>query len=699
MLCKLALKNIVKSIRDYAIYFLTLVLGVAVFYMFNSLDSQTVVTALENNATDVLRVISSAMIVVSAFVAMVFCFLIMYANRFLIKRRKQEFALYQMLGMGKLRISMLLVFETLLIGIASLGFGLLLGIALSQLFSLIVINLFEADMTNYMFTFSPFALVITIICFSFMYGCVILFHTVTITRSSLAKLLRSRFQQEEKHDKPFFLFVVLFVIGAGMLAYAYYRGTHGIEVIASPGLLGWMILLGILATFLIVYALSGGAFRLLQKWRPFYFCHLNSFTLREIYAQIHSTVMAMSIICILLFFTICIFASAMSINFSTIKTLQENLPRDLMITKTMELPRDDIYDEGQIERSRLGILEQLSLYGYDVDDEFASALEVGFYIPSGDDGPITMNDTMDEKTKTWINETYPTIQLTSYEMFMEVSEYNAVAEMFGCKPVRLQNGEYAVVADTDIWITLRSQAMQNGSTIAVNGATLRPASASCTYGHVEMSASRTGNGVIIVPDGLLKREQLQYNRLFTDYRSADLISKQADETALTAFLDEQGIAWNTSGIGTGFLPDTYSLTTKIEVQANVLTLTLMVVFIGLYIGIVFLISSAVILALKQLASISDGRSRYEVLCRLGVDKKELSHSLAVQNLIFFGLPLVLALIHSIFGLRFCSLLLSMMGEQILLDGILLSVILLIVIYGSYFIVTYLSSRNMIQEIS
>ena len=112
-----------------------------------------------------------------------------------------------------------------------------------------------------------------------------------------------------------------------------------------------------------------------------------------------------------------------------------------------------------------------------------------------------------------------------------------------------------------------------------------------------------------------------------------------------------------------------------------------------------MISSAVILALKQLASISDGRSRYEVLCRLGVDKKELSHSLAVQNLIFFGLPLVLALIHSIFGLRFCSLLLSMMGEQILLDGILLSVILLIVIYGSYFIVTYLSSRNMIQEIS
>ena len=125
----------------------------------------------------------------------------------------------------------------------------------------------------------------------------------------------------------------------------------------------------------------------------------------------------------------------------------------------------------------------------------------------------------------------------------------------------------------------------------------------------------------------------------------------------------------------------------------------MVVFIGLYVGIVFLISSAVVLALKQLASISDGRARYEVLYQLGVRKDELCHILFVQHLFFFGLPLFLALIHSIFGLQFCSTILSMAGEKIMYDGVFYSIFLLIGIYGIYFIVTYLSSRNMIREIS
>ncbi len=699
MLCKLAFKNIAKSMRDYAIYFLTLVFGVAIFYMFNSLDSQTVTDALVSDASNILEVLSSALIVVSVFVAMIFCFLIVYANRFLIKRRKQEFALYQMLGMGKLRISMLLVFETLLIGIVSLGFGLLLGIILSQLFSLIVVSMFEADMSNFLFTFSPFALGITIICFSFMYGCVMLFHTVTITRSSLAKLLRAQFQNEEINHRPLMLYLGVLIMGSWMLIYAYYRVTHGMDVFVSPSLLGWMILMGIFATILIIYALSGGVFRLLQKWKRFYFHRLNSFILREIYAQIHSTVLTMSIICILLFFTICIFTSAFSVNLSTTKNLQENLPCDLTITKTMELPDDGTYDQGQIERSRLSILDQLTANGFDVTSHFSSTLEVGFYIPSNEQGMIRIADTMNEQTRRWVEEQYPTIQLQSYEMFMKCSDYNALATLFGCTPVELDEDEYAIVADTDVWITLRSLAMQNDSTIEINGHVLKPASSTCTYGHVEMSASRTGNGIIIVSDDLLERKQLQYHRLFADYRSADTISKQEAEQTLIAFLEELGIAWNSSGIATGSLPDTYSLTTKIEIQTNVWTLSLMVVFIGLYIGIVFLISSAVVLALKQLASISDGRARYEVLYQLGVRKDELCHILFVQHLFFFGLPLCLALIHSIFGLKVCSTILSMMGEKIMIDGVLFSIFLLMGIYGVYFIVTYISSRNMIREIS
>ena len=251
MLCRLACKNISKSVRDYAVYFLTLVLGVSIFYMFNSLDSQSVASVLDDSASSTMQMLSGVMVIVSVFVAGVFCFLIVYANRFLMKRRKQEFALYMMLGMGKLRISALLVFETLIIGIASLAVGLVLGIALSQALSLIVVSMFEADMSGYVFAFSPLALFLTIFCFSFMYFWVMVFNTISITRSSLADLLRSRLRNERIPYRHPWLCLLVFAIGVLLLSYAYYRVTVGVDAMVSPGILGWMIVLGIVATFLI----------------------------------------------------------------------------------------------------------------------------------------------------------------------------------------------------------------------------------------------------------------------------------------------------------------------------------------------------------------------------------------------------------------------------------------------------------------
>ena len=365
MLCRLACKNISKSVRDYAVYFLTLVLGVSIFYMFNSLDSQSVASVLDDSASSTMQMLSGVMVIVSIFVAGVFCFLIVYANRFLMKRRKQEFALYMMLGMGKLRISALLVFETLIIGIASLAVGLVLGIALSQALSLIVVSMFEADMSGYVFAFSPLALFLTIFCFSFMYFWVMVFNTISITHSSLADLLRSRLRNERIPYRHPWLCLLVFAIGVLLLSYAYYRVTVGVDAMVSPGILGWMIVLGIVATFLIIWSLSGLLLRIALSRKRFYYRDLNSFTLREIHAHIHSTITAMSIICILLFFTICIFSSAMSANLFTARQLQESLPCDLMITKTMELPEDVGFDEGAIARSRLGILEELEKNGFD----------------------------------------------------------------------------------------------------------------------------------------------------------------------------------------------------------------------------------------------------------------------------------------------------------------------------------------------
>ena len=132
MLCKLSLRNIRRSMRDYAIYFFTLIIGVSVFYVFNAVGTQAAMIRMEQSKNEIVQALSTSIGALSVFVAVVLGLLIVYANRFLMKRRSREFALYLTLGMGKGKISAILLLETLLIGVGSLVIGLLIGVGLSS---------------------------------------------------------------------------------------------------------------------------------------------------------------------------------------------------------------------------------------------------------------------------------------------------------------------------------------------------------------------------------------------------------------------------------------------------------------------------------------------------------------------------------------------------------------------------------------
>ena len=157
MFAKLAIKNIKRSIKDYAIYFFTLVLGVAIFYIFNSIGSQTIMLDVNDRVRDMLELINVIMGAVSVLVSFILGALIIYASRFLIKRRSKEFGIYLTLGMSKRKISLILLLETFFIGLLSLGVGLLIGILVSQFISVLVANMFEANLTEFQFVFSLFS--------------------------------------------------------------------------------------------------------------------------------------------------------------------------------------------------------------------------------------------------------------------------------------------------------------------------------------------------------------------------------------------------------------------------------------------------------------------------------------------------------------------------------------------------------------
>ena len=201
-----------KSFKDYTIYFLTLVLGVAIFYMFNSLDSQQAMLEVSQSTRSMIQLLVQLIGTLSVFIAIVLGFLIVYANNFLVNRRKREFGIYMTLGMGRRQISTIILFETILVGILSLVVGIFIGVFASQFMSILVAKLFEADMSEFTFVFSTDSCIKTCIYFAVMYLAVIILNTLTISRYKLINLLTAvRKNQKVKIKNPI-ISILVFII-------------------------------------------------------------------------------------------------------------------------------------------------------------------------------------------------------------------------------------------------------------------------------------------------------------------------------------------------------------------------------------------------------------------------------------------------------------------------------------------------------
>ena len=328
MLCKLSLKNIKKSIKDYAIYFFTLILGVAIFYVFNALDSQTVMMDVSSSTQDLIDLMMTVLSSVSVFVSFVLGFLIIYASRFLMKRRNKEFGIYLTLGMSKRKISLILFLETLCIGILSLIVGLGVGVIISQIMSLVVANMFEADLTKFTFVFSSSACLKTIIYFSIMYLIVMIFNTISVSKCKLIDLLNGAKTSEKVKLKNPYLCIIIFVLSSIVLGKAYHIVTSEFLTLQEATDALKPIIMGIVATFLIFWSLSGLILRIAQSLKKYYYKGLNSFTLRQFSSKINTTVFSTTIICLMLFITICLLSACLTMKNSMNANIKELVPAD-----------------------------------------------------------------------------------------------------------------------------------------------------------------------------------------------------------------------------------------------------------------------------------------------------------------------------------------------------------------------------------
>ncbi len=202
MFCKLALRNVRRSFRDYGVYLLTLTFGVCLFYTFSSLDGQGAMIYLTQSQNPMAQVIQSCIDVFSVFVAVVLACLILYADRFLMRRRKRELGTYLLLGLSQGQVSLLLVLETGLIGAASLALGLLLGLAASQGLSALTLSMFSLRMDAFGLALSPRAAGRTVLYFGLIFLLVMGFSGIQISRAKLLDLMQGGRKNEELRPRP-----------------------------------------------------------------------------------------------------------------------------------------------------------------------------------------------------------------------------------------------------------------------------------------------------------------------------------------------------------------------------------------------------------------------------------------------------------------------------------------------------------------
>lgn len=686
MLFKISLKNIRKSLKDYTVYFFTLILGVAIFYVFNAIDSQSVMLDVRANVMDIIKLMNDMLSGVSVFVSCILGFLIIYASRFLIKRRNKEFGIYLTLGMSKRKISVILFFETLLIGIVSLVAGLVIGTILSQFMSVIVANMFDADMTKFKFIFSMKACIKTLIYFAIMYVLVMIFNTFSISRCKLIDLLNAGKKTEKVTMKNPIVCTIVFVIGVGILSYAYWMVTRGVESINIINKIGVPIALGCVATFLIFWSVSGFMIRIFTSIKSVYYKGVNSFVLRQFCSKINTTVFSTTVICIMLFITISVLSAALSMKDSLSKDLDSMCPVDVQLAKYSYDAMSEAYatsqnmnekDREMLEDSKLSIIETLNNSGFDAQKYFKDVVEYNIYNTG-----LTVKDTLGD-----INTDDYQFMADAIMPVMTIGDYNSVARLYGNSTYELNDDEYIIVADYKNMVMIRNQALKKGITLSVNGKEYKPRYNECKDGFVQIGVQNMNDGILVVPDNAVKPQQVRNMGLSADYRADTKEERYSIETQLDNLM--KNISFKKSFI---------SWNSRIDLAESSVGLGALVTFIALYLGIIFLISSAAILALRELSDSADNKERYGMLRKLGVDERMIDMALFKQIGIFFAFPLILALIHSVFGIKFINIILATMGMSSMAASIGLTLAFVAVIYGGYFLITYLCSRSIIRPV-
>ena len=727
MLCKLAWGNVRRAGRDYLVYLLTLTLGVTVFYAFNTISMQVDIAGIDEKG--LAQVMGSMLGDLTYFLAGVMAFLMVYANNFIMKRRKKEFGLYQVLGMGRGRVATIMALETVIVSVVAFVAGIVLGVGLSQLMTFFTASLFKTQIANFHFFFSVHAFNLTLACMLVMFVLTLLLNLRAVRRTKLIELMGAERRNESIKTRNPWIAIAIFAVGVALVGVAYYRLLRdGFPLTATDsklqeamnqfGITTAMVTVG---TFALFWGLSGMLIKLLQSLRGVYWRGLNMFTVRQLAAKVNTVCFSMGVIAMLLFLAITSVTCGMSIANVMNENLERYNPVDVSQTYVYYTPDTLDYYKGYkgyvnpSEADRMVLADTtVDLYPawhgkgksagnndetgkkVNIADVAGEHVQIDSYLSyplGGSDPSVTpgeMCKTMGEK----LPKAFGGSNADTMGLFVTpASQYNKLRQMMGEEPVHIGRDQYLLTCDMGgELVDLYTKYMADGHALTLGGHTLKPATDKSDEDTAAIANSAMGSnpGTVVVADELLSQLNLQpySSSLLVNYKQG-MDTTEADESIKNTVLDNLLVDGKEPGSWGIFI-------TRSEMYTQAAQMNGLISYLAIYIGFVLVVACTAILSIQQLSNVADGSRSYRVLAQIGCDDRQIRHSVMAQQAVFFLFPLAVGLAHSFVALKVIIEMVSIFGNMSIGGTVGLTCAIFLAAYGGYFLVTYLMSTGMVR---
>ena len=671
MLFKLSRRNVQRSIKDYSVYFFTLALGICIFYIFNSIESQTIMMDLSDTQKIFFDALNKIISIVSVFVSFVLGFLILYANNFLIKKRNKEFGIYLTLGISRSKIAFMLFYETIIVGILSLVTGIFIGVFLSQGLAGVTAKLFAIDMTEYKFIFSKDACLKTIFYFGIMYFISMVFNFIIVSRCKLINLINGDRNNEKLKGTNLVLSVILFVISVICLAVAY-------KLILENGLTDindkfkLSIVLGIVGTVLFFRALAGFLIKVIQSSKNQYLKNLNTFTLRQLNSKINTNYISMSVICLMLFVSIGMYTASIGTKSAMENTSQFLAPYDMTLTHTYEKQENS-------KASKDKISETVKKIGFNIKDYTNEYLDYNIY-----NSPVKFKQLFKSTTDNFLYSmrdfTVPIVKL---------SDYNKLMKMQNKETISLKDKEVFIFTDMSTIEPSIKEYVNKNKTMKIGEEDFE-VNSQYGFNSIEDTIFSGNFATLVVKDENVHKYSLLKKCLSLNYIGDKMETENKAVKNLEKSMTEGKKYEENNKVKIS------AMTRIIALEGNMASSS-MYLYVGLYIGIIFLIASAAVLGLSQLSGAIESVGRYEIIRKLGVSSDMINRSIFIQVLLYFAIPILLALVHSLFGIKVANDVVKIFGDYDTLGNNIISICIICAVYGVYFYGTYRGYKRIVNK--